>query len=134
MRILESQVYRVLAKPPKLEIYDCTMDLRSDTKFKDKLGLNEPWDMQDLLSRAHNYINYKEKIAGERQEKSKLPQKGRKCYGRKRSDRTQRRLPRVPIPEHVKREDTPGMPQHRVRRCRDPSTQRNKRNLKNGEK
>jgi hypothetical protein len=40
--------------------------LRGDAKFKEKPGLKEPRDMQDLLTCAQNYINYEEKMAGEK--------------------------------------------------------------------
>ncbi|MCI46070.1 hypothetical protein A2U01_0067310, partial [Trifolium medium] len=42
----------------KLKCYIFEKGLRNDTKFKEKLSLKEPRDMQDLLSRAQNYINY----------------------------------------------------------------------------
>ncbi|MCI43213.1 hypothetical protein A2U01_0064450, partial [Trifolium medium] len=38
-------------------------------------GLKEPKDMQDLLSRAQCYINYEDKMLGERAEKNKNPPK-----------------------------------------------------------
>ncbi|WJX73952.1 hypothetical protein P8452_57671 [Trifolium repens] len=50
--------------------------LRSDTKFKEKLGLKEPPDVQDLLSGAQSYINYEEKMLGEKAERAKsLPKR-----------------------------------------------------------
>jgi hypothetical protein len=50
--------------------------LRSDTKFKEKLGLKEPPDVQDLLSGAQSYINYEEKMLGEKAERAKsLPER-----------------------------------------------------------
>ncbi|MCH81098.1 hypothetical protein A2U01_0001877 [Trifolium medium] len=45
----------------KLKCYIFENGLRHDTKFKEKLGLKEPKDMQDLLSHAQCYINYEEK-------------------------------------------------------------------------
>ncbi|MCI58465.1 hypothetical protein A2U01_0079720, partial [Trifolium medium] len=59
----------------KLKCYIFENGLRHDTKFKEKLGLKEPKDMQDLLSRAQRYINYEEKLLGERAEKNKNPSK-----------------------------------------------------------
>ncbi|MCI23327.1 hypothetical protein A2U01_0044506, partial [Trifolium medium] len=59
----------------KLKCYIFENGLRHDTKFKEKLGLKEPKDMQDLLSRAQCYINYEEKMLGERAEKNKNPLK-----------------------------------------------------------
>jgi hypothetical protein len=56
-----------------LNCYIFKKGLRSDTKFKEKLGLKEPRDMHDLLSRAQGYINYEEKMAGEKEEKAKTP-------------------------------------------------------------
>ncbi|MCI65513.1 hypothetical protein A2U01_0086771, partial [Trifolium medium] len=44
-----------------LKCYIFEKGLRSDTQFKEILGLKEPQDMQDLLSCAQNYINYEEK-------------------------------------------------------------------------
>jgi hypothetical protein len=41
-----------------------------DTKL---LDLKEPQDMQDLLSRAQNYINYEENMMGEKAEKVNAP-------------------------------------------------------------
>jgi hypothetical protein len=105
--------------------------MRSDTKFKKKLGIKEARDMQDLLSRAQNYINYEKQMLGEKAEKAKTPpRKDTKA----REDRTERRLPRAHPSKHIKREDTPRVPQHRVRRCRDPSTHENKRKVRNGQK
>jgi hypothetical protein len=50
--------------------------LRSDTKFKEKLGLKKPPDVQDLLSGAQSYINYEEKMLGEKAERAKsLPKR-----------------------------------------------------------
>ncbi|MCH95294.1 hypothetical protein A2U01_0016269 [Trifolium medium] len=59
----------------KLKCYIFEKGLGSDTKFKEKLGLEESQDMQDLLSRAQNYINYEEKMLGEKAEKTNIPPK-----------------------------------------------------------
>ncbi|MCH81634.1 hypothetical protein A2U01_0002425, partial [Trifolium medium] len=59
----------------KLKCYIFENGLRHDTKFKEKLGLKEPKDMQDLLSRAQCYINYEEKMLGERADKNNNPPK-----------------------------------------------------------
>ncbi|MCH80822.1 hypothetical protein A2U01_0001596 [Trifolium medium] len=56
-----------------LKCYIFEKGLRSDTKFKEKLGLKELKDMQDILSRAQNYINYEEKMLREKPEKVKNP-------------------------------------------------------------
>ncbi|MCI13136.1 hypothetical protein A2U01_0034251, partial [Trifolium medium] len=64
--------------------------LRSDTKFKEKLGLKEPRDIQDLLSRAQNYINYEEKMIRERPDKAKTqPRKDKRT-----KEERGRRIPR----------------------------------------
>ncbi|MCI31892.1 hypothetical protein A2U01_0053104, partial [Trifolium medium] len=55
---------------------------------KEKLGLKEPWDMQDLLSRAQNYINYEEKVLGEKPEKAKIPPKKDETAREERGRRT----------------------------------------------
>jgi hypothetical protein len=61
----------------------------SDTKFKEKLGIKEAREMQDLLSRAQNYINYEKQMLGEKAEKAKTPPiKDTKA----REDRTEKRL------------------------------------------
>ncbi|MCI84368.1 hypothetical protein A2U01_0105646, partial [Trifolium medium] len=54
-----------------LKCYIFEKGLRNDTKFKEKRSLKEPRDMQDLLSRAQNYINYEEKMLGEKPDKAK---------------------------------------------------------------
>jgi hypothetical protein len=60
----------------KLKCYIFEKGLRSDTKFKEKLGHKEPRDMQDMLSRAQNYTNHEENMLGEKAEKAKtLPRK-----------------------------------------------------------
>ncbi|MCH86816.1 hypothetical protein A2U01_0007676, partial [Trifolium medium] len=81
----------------KLECYIFEKGLRNDTKFKEKPGLKEPRDMQDLLSCAQNYINYEEKMLGEKPEKAKIqPRK----YERTREERG-RRIPRGGYPEYT---------------------------------
>ncbi|MCH87871.1 hypothetical protein A2U01_0008752 [Trifolium medium] len=81
----------------KLKCYIFEKVLRNDTKFKLKLGLKEPRDMQDLLSHAHNYINYEEKMLGEKVKKTKIPPKKDE---RAREERG-RRGPRGGYPEYT---------------------------------
>ncbi|MCH81529.1 hypothetical protein A2U01_0002318 [Trifolium medium] len=64
----------------KLKCYILEKGLKSNTKFKEKLGLKEPQNMHDLLSRAQSYINYKEKMLRDKTEKSKtLPKKDKRA-------------------------------------------------------
>jgi hypothetical protein len=50
----------------KLKCHIFEKGLRSDTKFKEKLGIKEPRNMHDLLSCAQSYIKYEEKMLGDK--------------------------------------------------------------------
>jgi hypothetical protein len=50
----------------KLKCHIFEKGLRSDTKFKEKLGIKEPRNMHDMLSCAQSYIKYEEKMLGDK--------------------------------------------------------------------
>jgi hypothetical protein len=70
--------------------------LKPDSMFKEKLGLEAPLNMHDLLTRAQPYINYEEKLMAE--VPSKQPE-GKKKEGQEKSNEgsSDRRL-RIPKP------------------------------------